>query len=184
MPFEEWSAMDEDEPGELVDGRLEEEEVPDLIHELVVSWLIHVLRGWLGQRGFVLSSDGKYRVRSDRGRKPDVAVYLHPESRRPPARGIVGVPPDIVVEVISPSPRDERRDRIEKMDEYAAFGVPWYWIIDPRLQSLEIFELIDGRYARTACATEGRLEVVPGCSGLQLELDALWEEISRLEGRR
>ena len=184
MTFEEWAAMDEDEPGELVDGRLEEEEVPDLIHELVVSWLIHVLRGWLGQRGFVFSSDGKYKVRSDRGRKPDVAVYLHPESRRPPARGIVGVPPDIVVEVISPSPRDERRDRIEKMDEYAAFGVPWYWIIDPRLQSLEIFELIDGRYARTACATEGRLEVVPGCSGLQLELDALWEEISRLEGRR
>ena len=93
----------------------------------------------------------------------------------------MGVPPDIVVEAISPSPRDERRDRIEKMDEYAAFGVPWYWIIDPRLQSLEIFELIDGRYARAARATEGRLEAVPGCSGLQLELDALWEEISRLD---
>src|ERR1051326_9318052 len=42
LTFEEWAAMDEDEPGEWVDGRLEEEEVPDLIHELVVSWLIHV----------------------------------------------------------------------------------------------------------------------------------------------
>lgn len=78
--------MDEDEPGEWVDGRIEEEEEPDLIHELVVSWLIHVLWGWLGQKGFVFGSDGKYAVRSDRGRKPDVAVYLHPGTRRPPAR--------------------------------------------------------------------------------------------------
>ena len=173
--------MDEDEPGELVDGRLEEEEVPDVIHELVVTWLTYVLRMWLGRNGFVLGSDVKYAVRVDRGRKPDVAVYLHPETRRPPARGLVRVPPDIVVEVVSPLPRDERRDRIEKMDEYAAFGVSWYWIVDPSLQSLEIFELIDGRYARTARATEGRLEVVPGCSGLQLDLDEIWSEISRLD---
>ena len=181
MTVEEWAAMDEDEPGELVDGRLEEEEVPDLIHELVVAWLIQVFGSWLGETGFVFGSDGKYAVRSNRGRKPDVAVYLHPETKRPPARGIVRVPPDIVVEVVSSSPRDERRDRIEKMDEYAAFGVTWYWIVDPTLQSLEIFELIDGRYARAARATEGRLEVVPGCSGLQLDLDKIWVRISRLD---
>ena len=173
--------MDEDESGELVDGRLEEEEVPDLIHELVVIWLGQVLRNWLGRNGFVFGSEGKYAVRSDRGRKPDLAVYLHPETRRPPARGLVRVPPDIVVEVVSPSPRDERRDRIEKMDEYAAFGVAWYWIIDPRLLSLEIFELTSGRYARAARATEGRFETVPGCPGLQLDLDEIWSEIARLE---
>lgn len=176
--------MDEDDPGELVDGRLEEEEGPDLIHELVVTWLIHLLWDWLGEKGFVFGSDGKYAVRSDRGRKPDVTVYLHPETSRPPARGIVRVPPDIVVEVVSSSPRDERRDRIEKMDEYAAFGVSWYWIVDPSLQSLEIFELTDGRYARDARATEGRLEVVPGCSGLQLNLDEIWGRIAQLDAPR
>ena len=120
-------------------------------------------------------------MRGDRGRKPDVAIYLHPATRRPPARGGVRVPPDIVVEVVSPSPRDERRDRIEKMDEYAMFGVSWYWIVDPTLQSLEIFELIDGRYARAARATEGQLEVVPGCTGLQLDLDGIWGRVSRLD---
>jgi Uma2 family endonuclease len=181
MTFEEWVAMDEDEPGELVDGRLEQEEVPDLIHELVVAWLIQTLGNWLGEAGFVFGSDGKYAVRGDRGRKPDVAMYLHPATRRPPARGVVRVPPDIVVEVVSPSPRDERRDRIEKMDEYAMFGVSWYWIVDPTLQSLEIFELIDGRYARAARATEGQLEVVPGCTGLQLDLDGIWGRVSRLD---
>ena len=53
MTLEEWAAMDEDEPGELVDGRLEEEEVPNLVHELVVAWLIRVLGNWLGHAGFV-----------------------------------------------------------------------------------------------------------------------------------
>lgn len=180
MTFEEWAAMDEDEPGELVDGRLEEEEVPDAIHEFVVAWLIRMLGNWLDTRGFVFGSDAKYAVRPNRGRKPDVAVYLHPETRRPPGRGILRVPPDIVVEVVCPSPRDERRDRIEKMDEYASFGVSFYWILDPSLQSLEIFELTEGRYGRAARATEGRLEEVPGCPGLQLNLDDIWSGIARL----
>ena len=176
--------MDEDEPGELVDGRLEEEEVPDTIHEMIVTWLGQVLRNWLGGKGIVVGSGVKYAVRSDRGRKPDFAVYLQPEARRPPARGLVRVPPDIVVEIVSASPRDERRDRIEKMDEYATFGVTWYWIIDPSLQSLEIFELTGGRYARAARATEGRLDAVPGCVGLLLDLDEIWNEIARLENPR
>lgn len=65
------------------------------------------------------------------------------------------------------------------MDEYAAFGARFYWILDPSLQSLEVFELLGGRYARAA-ATEGRIDPVPGCRDLVIELDDLWEEISRL----
>src|SRR5947209_19720864 len=122
LTLDEWAAMDEDEPGELVDGRLEEEEVPDLVHEIVVSWLIGTFRNWLTGRGWVVGSEAKYAVQPGRGRKPDVAVYLHRGQQKLPRRGIVRVPPDIAVEVVSPSPRDERRDRIEKMDEYAAFG--------------------------------------------------------------
>jgi Uma2 family endonuclease len=84
------------------------------------------------------------------------------------------------MEVVSPSPRDERRDRIEKMDEYAAFGVRFYWILDPSMQSLEVFELLDVRYARAARATEGRMDSVPGCRDLVIDLDDLWSELSRL----
>jgi len=179
MTLDEWAAMPEDEPGELVDGRLEEEEVPNLIHERAVAWLIRVLDVWLGLRGFVFGSEAKYAVRPNRGRKPDVAVYLNPDGSRL-RDSVVRVPPDIAVEVVSSTPRDERRDRIEKMDEYAAFGIRFYWILDPSLQSLEIFELAGGRYARAAHATEGRMEPVPGCAGLTIDLDELWNDLSRL----
>jgi Uma2 family endonuclease len=70
------------------------------------------------------------------------------------------------------------------VDEYAAFGITWYWIIDPSLQSLEIFELTAGRYARAARATEGQMDRVPGCVGLLLDLDEIWNEIARLENPR
>ncbi len=181
MTLAEWAAMPEDEPGELVDGRLVEEEVPDLYHETFVAWFVFVLKTWLaGRGGFVFGSEGKFAVAPRRGRKPDVTMYL-PGGKRPPARGVVRVPPDVAIEVVSPTPRDGRRDRIEKAREYSAFGVRWYWIVDPALRTLEIFELgADGRYVRALGESEGRIENVPGCEGLSLDLDAMWAEADRL----
>ncbi len=182
LSLDEWYAMPENEPGELVDGRLEEEEVPDYVHELLAAWLIHIFGGWVFPRGgLVAGSEAKFAVSPRRGRKPDLTVYF-PASRRPPRRGPVRVPPDIAVEIISPRPRDERRDRVEKMDDYAAFGIRYYWLLDPELRTLEIFELgTGGLYTRALGAPSGSLEEIPGCQGLTLDLDALWSQIDRLE---
>jgi hypothetical protein len=43
MTEDEWIDMDEDEPGELVDGILVEEEMPDVRHEVIVAWFIQML---------------------------------------------------------------------------------------------------------------------------------------------
>lgn len=182
MTLEQWAAMPEDDPGELVDGHLVEEEMPDLIHESYVSWFVYTMKSWLaGRGGFVFGSEGKFAVAPRRGRKPDVTVYL-PGSKRPEARGVVRTPPDIAVEVVSPTPRDGRRDRIEKVQEYAAFGVRWYWIVDPALRTLQILELgSDGRYVHAVGQSEGVLDRVPGCEGLTLDLGAMWAEADRLE---
>jgi len=181
MTLAEWAAIDEDEPGELVDGVLVEEEVPNYIHETVVTWLVALLRAWVSARGgLVGGSEAKFAVRARRGRKPDLSVYF--PGRAPPGRApLIRLPPDIMVEVVTPTPRDARRDRVEKLDDYAAFGVRYYWIVDPELRTLEIFELgADGRYTHALGATEGRLSDVPGCTGLSVDLDELWSEVDRL----
>lgn len=180
MSLAEWAALPEDDEGELVDGQLVEEEVPDAAHESIVAWLVVVLWRWAVPRGgFVFGSEVKFAVRPRRGRKPDLSVYL-PGGPIPHRRGAVRVPPAIVVEVISASPRDVRRDRIEKPDEYAGFGVRFYWLVDPSARTLEIFELgADGRYARALGASQGIIDV-PGCHELRLDLDALWAEVDRL----
>ena len=77
MTLEEWAALDEDVEGELVDGRLEEEEMPTFLHELVVTWMVAALRAWARRRrGFVVASEAKLAVGPRRGRKPDLAVFL------------------------------------------------------------------------------------------------------------
>lgn len=122
MSLDEWAALPEDDPGELVDGRLVEEAVPEFIHEVIVAWFVRTLGNWLaGRGGYAVGSEAKYAVGVARGRKPDASAWF--PGRRPPARGLIRLPPDLAIEVLSPSPRDARRDRIEKMVEYAAFGV-------------------------------------------------------------
>jgi Uma2 family endonuclease len=122
-----WLRLPEDEAGELVAGRLEQEEVPDAVHELSVAWLIRILGNWLGSKGFVFGSELKTLTGAASGRKPDVSVFLEGRAA-PPRRGAIVEPADILVEVVSPSPRDELRDRVEKMAEYAIFGVRYYWL--------------------------------------------------------
>ena len=180
LSLEEWLALDEDEPGEWVDGELVGEEMPDATHELVVSLLIQAVGAWLRGRGFVFGSELKLLTGKARGRKPDLAIVL-PGSKAPPRSGPWREPPDILVEVVTPTPRDERRDRIEKMAEYARFGVRYYWLVDPALAAFEIFErTAEGNYQKLVGVTAGVIEAVPGCPGLSIDVDALWAELSRL----
>ena len=183
MSIEAWEQMDEDEPGELVDGRLEEEEVSDNPHEVLVSALLYFLATWARpRRGVVLASEAKYALSKRRGRKPDVSVYFATDPKLP-RRGANRRPPDIMVEVLTPRPRDHRRDRIQKLREYATFGVRWYWLVDPEARTIEILRLgDDGHYIHALDAEEGTVQV-PGCEGLTLDLDGLWRELDeRVEG--
>ena len=181
MTLEEWAALDDDIEGELVDGVLEEEEMATVVHEVVMVWLATVLRGWAQRRrGFTLGSEAKIAVGPRRGRKPDLSVFLLPLLPAP-SDTLVRVPPHLAVEIASPRPRDVRRDRVEKLADYARAGVRYYCIVDPQLRSLEVYELgRDRRYTVALTAAHGRVRV-PGCVGLVLDLGALWNEVDAVE---
>lgn len=181
LTLAEWSELPEDVASELVGGRLEDEEVADFIHEILVMLLGQALGNWIFPRGgAVVGSDAKLALGEGLGRKPDLSVYL-PGTPLPSRRGLITEAPDVAVEIVSPKPRDTRRDRVEKVNEYATFGIRFYWIVDPELRSLEILELgPDGRYVHALAATSGVVDPVPGCDGLVLDLDDLWQTADRL----
>jgi Uma2 family endonuclease len=186
ITLEQWASLGEDDPGELVGGRLEEEEVPSFVHELLVILLGERFRAWLGPRGLVTGSETRLAVAADRGRKPDLAVWF-PGSPRPPLTASIShVPPDVAVEIVTPTPRDARRDRVTKFDEYAAFGVRFYWIVDPELRTVEVYALQEastGRaYVRALGAAEGAALAVPGIAGASLDLDGMWREVDAHAG--
>jgi Uma2 family endonuclease len=56
--------------------------------------------------------------------------------------------PDLVVEIGSPSTRT--RDETIKRRLYERFGVTEYWVIDPELDTIKVYRLVDGRFTRTS----------------------------------
>lgn len=54
--------------------------------------------------------------------------------------------PAMVVEVVSPGKVNEDRDYRYKRSEYAARGIPEYWIIDAHKARITLLTLVDGLY--------------------------------------
>ena len=56
------------------------------------------------------------------------------------------LPPHLVVEVVSPGDRNRDRDYGRKRRQYAARGIPEYWLIDPTESAIIILHLDQGNY--------------------------------------
>ena len=55
-------------------------------------------------------------------------------------------PPRLVVEVVSPGKTNRDRDYVHKRAQYAALGVPEYWLIDPIDQTVMVLSLAGETY--------------------------------------
>jgi Uma2 family endonuclease len=78
----------------------------------------------------------------------------------------------LVVEVVSPG--SVKVDREEKFTEYAAVGIPYYWIVDPGQRVAEGYELAEGAYRLAASASgAGNFSALP-FPELQIALQRLW----------
>jgi Uma2 family endonuclease len=181
MTVEQWERLDDDDFRELVDGVLEEAEMPAALHELVMFWLGAVLYPYFRKHGgFAIGEGPKLVIRHDRGRIPDVLCFSR--GQRFEIEGVIRTAPHIVIEIISPRPRDARRDRIDKVADYAEMGVKQYWLVDPKLHTFEILQLgAKRKYTLVAAASKGKLRRIPTLPGLVIDLDDLWSEVDRLE---
>ncbi len=79
------------------------------------------------------------RLPGERVRVPDVMVL-----RERPESAYATETPILVVEVLSPGTHTV--DLLEKAPEYAEAGVGQFWVVDPEAGSIEIYELVDGRW--------------------------------------
>jgi Uma2 family endonuclease len=56
---------------------------------------------------------------------------------------------------------------------YARYGVPWYWIVDPEVRTIEALTLRVGAFEPAARLHRGERGALPPLDGLVLDLTAL-----------
>jgi Uma2 family endonuclease len=120
--------------------------------------------------GHTFSSDAGFILFPDRDtvRSPDFAFIRRSRLPEVPA-AFVPMPPDLAVEVLSPTHR--MTDALAKVTMYLQAGVPLVWLIDPRKRSATIFKQDE---APTTIEEDGVLEGEEVLPGFTLPLAALF----------
>lgn len=135
---------------ELVDGRVEVPEMPTKTHQRFVHALLNAFLSYLRLRrsGDAIAAPYRVRLRTGGFREPDITVYRSDHLERFGER--FGGVPDLVVEVVSDDPLSRTRDYEDKRREYAAAGIPEYWIVDPAADRVVVLTLESGDYVTAA----------------------------------
>jgi Uma2 family endonuclease len=126
-------------------------------------------RGGPGGWVFVLEPEVKF---GDDLLVPDIAGWHRDRLSGYPKRNFFENAPDWVCEVLSGS--TEKRDRTLKSRIYALAGVPHFWLIDPRLQIMEAFENVGGRWTKIADWNSADLVRAPPFDAISFSLADLW----------
>ncbi|HEX2076312.1 MAG TPA: Uma2 family endonuclease [Longimicrobium sp.] len=127
---------------EIIAGELYVTPSPDPVHTRIAFSLAALLERFVAQHKLGWVTPAPVDVLLGKGDyvQPDVVFVRREHGVEITDRGIE-VPPDLVVEVVSPS--TALRDRGLKRERYAAFGVPEYWIIDPQAKRVEVYRLAE-----------------------------------------
>jgi Uma2 family endonuclease len=175
MTARQFLQLGEDPPGvrlELVNGEVAVSPSPIPDHSFVIPALTRILgqeidKHDLGQ----LFTDvdtifGEYDVR-----RPDVLYFQKSRLHLIGEKAMEG-PPDLAVEVLSPS--SLKTDRNDKFKLYAAGKVKHYWIVDPKARTIEAYRLRGGKYAGPMRGSGTDIVRLPPFDDLEIPLGKLW----------
>ncbi|CAG0994717.1 hypothetical protein PLCT2_02680 [Planctomycetaceae bacterium] len=160
---------------EYVDGVLEFPAMPTRTHQEIVWFLCTLLKAHvkpLGGDAWVAPI--RVRVTKTRFREPDIMVFLDKNDKRAANEFFDGA--DLVVEVVSPDEESHERDYVQKRKDYAAAGIPEYWIVDPNTRKITVLKLVKGKYTEHATAGEGQKVTSATLKGVQAEVTAVFTQ--------
>lgn len=157
---------------QLIYGNLVASPSPQLMHQLVVSWLCATLREIACRTGgLAVVAPMDVTLAEHSAVQPD-ALYVAPDQRDILGERINGAPA-LVVEVLSPS--TAAHDRGAKLRLYAESGVREYWIVDPAARTFEAYVNRDGAFVVHLPTDTAYTSPVDGA--LSVDLAGLWTEL-------
>jgi Uma2 family endonuclease len=156
MSLEEYLTYDDgtDTRYELVDGVLVEMSAENPLNPKIASFLFAMfLQMGIPYTRLVIGHQIEVESTEASARQPDLIVHTLESDAAIMKDGKLlrqGEPvPMLVVEVVSNSKTDKKsndRDYIEKRSEYAARGIPEYWIVDPDRAVVLVLTLVGDKY--------------------------------------
>ncbi len=140
MTYDQYCLLPEDRNQyELIDGELIVTPSPKSRHQEIVVKLTSALYAYVSSHSlgtvYVAPMDtifDQYTVL-----QPDI-LFVSQERLAEVAKEWIEGPPDLVVEVLSPTSVDRYRRR--KLAVYSQFGVREYWIVDPEDCAIDLYE--------------------------------------------
>ena len=149
--------MDEDVRAEIVNGNLYMMSGPITIHQRISMRLSQRFANFLeGKTCEVFAAPYDVRLfpkedlSDDTVVEPDIIVVCDPS--KIDRRGCNG-PPDLVIEIVSPS--NSHRDRLLKFNLYLKAKVREYWIVYPEYKEIDVNILVEDRYDTQAYGING-----------------------------
>lgn len=138
--YRDYCLLPEDKRYELIDGELHMAPALGTRHQRYLLKLARLLAALveLARAGEVFIAPFDVILSEEDVVQPDLLFVTRERQGIISERGCEG-PPDLVVEVLSPS--TQQRDRELKAKLYAQYGVREYWLVDPDARSIEVLGL-------------------------------------------
>jgi len=185
MTARQFLELGEDPPGvrlELVNGEIAVSPSPIPDHSFVVFTLASILRQHIEQHdlgqlfGDVDTIFGEHDVR-----RPDILYFAKGRLHLIGDKAMEG-PPDLAVEVLSPS--SVTTDRKDKFKLYASGKVKYYWIVDPKQRTIEAYRLSGGKYVGSVRGSGSDVVHLPPFADLKIPLGKLWRPKAQWHRRK
>ncbi len=137
----------------------------------------------VGQRdpgGWWIMTDSAFFIGHGTWVAPDVTGVRKQRCPEMPTDFPMPLVPDWVCEVVSPS--NAHYDRGDKGQAYAKAGVPWYWIVDTEERTVEVLELVNGRWQIFGVYTDGAVVALPPFGDVTLVVSEIFvpKQVERL----
>jgi Uma2 family endonuclease len=178
LSYEDYAAIDDDERYEVLEGELiPMGPAPQMRHQDVAGLLYVALMNHVAATGqgkaYIAPADVVLQgARPATVLQPDV-MYFRPESLGRLTKANVQGPPDLVIEVLSPS--NARKDAVRKLNLYQKFGVPEYWIIPHHMDRIEVLRLdAQGHYGKPTLFVPGETLDTTTIPGFKLEVASIF----------
>ena len=179
----ELDALPDNVVGEIIDGELLMSPRPAPKHAEacvgLTSLLAHPFRSGIGgPGGWWILVEPELHLGVDPRTKavvPDLAGWRRTRMPALPETAYFALAPDWVCEILSPS--TALLDRARKLPFYARAGVPHVWLVDPLIESVEVYRLHEQHYLLLGTyGADEKVRIEP-FDAVELDLALLWPRI-------